>query len=72
MGRSVGTHTDGKYDDTNFVEAISVGSVMAPPGYVYDSYNRDMLLDEPNAHIYGAYADKLIDDLVRKTEILKC
>ena len=41
---------------------------MVPPGYVYNSYSRDLLLGEPSAHLVGAYAD----DLERGTDLAKC
>ena len=70
MGRKVGPKPDEKgiYDDRDYLVAISVASVMVPPGYEYVSYSRDLLLGEPAEHLYGAYAD----DLARGTDLLKC
>ena len=41
---------------------------MVPPGYVYESYHRDLLLGEPSVRLVGAYAD----DLVRGTDLARC
>ena len=40
----------------SFVRAISVKSVMVPPGYVYESYRGDQLADEQFASLEGKYA----------------